>query len=118
MKAVKTNLFCIIQLKDPFELFANDSSGKYKEINKISLIYETKMRKSNLITVLYAVIAVRYGRENFKVFKKICLFCYFHHGEKREKSVAGHESDKLIESYSAQPNYRATVRVIFDYQAI
>ena len=79
------------------------------------------MRKSNLITVLYAVIAVRYGKENFKVFKKICLFCYFHHGEKREKSVAGHErheSDKLIESYSAQPNYRATVRVIFDYQAI
>ena len=45
MKAVKTNLFCIIQLKDPFELFANDSSGKYKEINKISLSYETKLRK-------------------------------------------------------------------------
>ena len=36
--------------------------------------------------------------------------------EKREKkSVAGHESDKLIESYSAQP---AIVRVIFHYQAI
>ena len=31
------------------------------------------------------------------------FFCYFQHGEKREKSVAGHESDKLIESYSAQP---------------
>ena len=61
------------------------------------------MRKSNLITVLYATIAVCYGKENFKVFTKICLFCYFQHGEKREKSVAGHESDKLIESYSAQP---------------
>ena len=61
------------------------------------------MRKSNLITVLYAVIAVSYGEENFKVFTNICLFCYFQHGEKREKSVAGHESDKLIESYSAQP---------------
>ena len=56
-----------------------------------------------MITVLYAVIAVRYGKENFKVSSKICLFCYFHHGEKRERSVAGHESDKLIESYSAQP---------------
>ena len=34
--------------------------------------------------------------------------------EKREKKrVAGHESDKLIESYNAQP---AAVRVIFDYQ--
>ena len=89
-------MFCIIQ-------FANDSFGKYREINKISLSYETKMTKSNLNTVLYAVIAVSYGKENFKVFTKICLFCYLHHGEKREKSVAGHESDKLIESYSAQP---------------
>ena len=36
--------------------------------------------------------------------------------EKREKkSISGHESDKLIESYSAQPT---KVRVIFDYQAI
>ena len=86
MKAVKTNLFCIIQLKDPFELFANDSSGKYKEINKISLIYETKMRKSNLITVLYAVITVSYGKENFKVFTKICLFVTFNM-EKREKKA-------------------------------
>ena len=104
MKAVKTNLFCIIQLKEPFELFANDSCGKYREINEISLSHETKMRKSNLlITVLYATIAVTYGKENFKVFTKICLFCYFQHGEKREKRVAGHESDKLIESYSAQP---------------
>ena len=41
-----------------------------------------------------------------KVFKKISLFCYFQHGEKREKMrrcVEGHESDKLIESYSLQP---------------
>ena len=90
-------------VKRKFKPFANDSSRKFREINKISLIYETKMRKSNLITVLYAVIAVRYGKENFNVFSKICLFCYFQHGEKREKSVAGHESDKLIESYSAQP---------------
>ena len=92
------------QSKENFKLFANDSSGKYREINKISLSHETKMRKSNLITVLYATIAVSYGKENFKVFTKICLFCYFQHGEKREKSVACHESDKLIESYSAQPN--------------
>ena len=91
------------QSNENFKLFANDSSGKYREINKISLSYETKMRKSNLITVLYAVITVSYGKENFKVFTKICLFCYFQHGEKREKSVAGHESDKLIESYSALP---------------
>ena len=83
MKAVKTNLFSIIQINENFELFTNDSSGKYRELN--------------------AVIAVSYGKENFKVFTKICLFCYFQHGEKREKSVAGHESDKLIESYSAQP---------------
>ena len=62
-----------------------------------------RLRKSNLITVLYAVIAVSYGKENFKVFTKICLFCYFHHGEKREKCVAGHKSDKLIDSYSALP---------------
>jgi len=43
-----------------------------------------RLRKSNLITVLYAVIAVSYGKENFEVFTKICLFCYFQHGEKRE----------------------------------
>ena len=90
-------------VKRKFKPFANDSSRKFREINKISLIYETKMRKSNLITVLYAVIAVRYGKENFKVFTKICFFCYFQHGKKREKSLEGHESDKLIESYSAQP---------------
>ena len=46
---------------------------------------------------------------------KISLFCYFQHGEKREKSVAGHETDKLVESYGEQPT---KVRVIFDYQAI
>ena len=79
MKAVKTNLFWIIQSNETFELFANDSSEKYREINKISLSYETDMRKSNLITVLYAVIAVSYGKEDFKVFTKECLFCYFQH---------------------------------------
>ena len=52
----------------------NPVSLKYREINKISLSHETKMRKSNLITVLYATIAVCYGKENFKVFTKICLF--------------------------------------------
>ena len=31
MEAVKSNLFCIIQLH--YELVATDSSGKYKEIN-------------------------------------------------------------------------------------
>ena len=49
-----------------------------------------RLRKSNLITVLYTVIAVSYGKENFQ------------HGEQREKRVACHESDKLIESHSAQ----------------
>ena len=91
------------QSNENFKLFANDGSGIYREINKISLSHDTKMRKSNLITVLYATIAVSYGKENFKVFTKICLFCYFQNGEKREKSVACHESDKLIESYSAKP---------------
>ena len=42
-------------------------------------------------------------------------FCCFQHGGKREKSVSSHESNKLIESYTAQPT---KVRVIFDYQAI
>ena len=40
---------------------------------------------------------------------KICLFWYFQHGEKREKGVAGHESDKLIEQYSAQPTIKKNV---------
>ena len=73
----------------------------------------------NLNTVFYAVIAVSYGKEYLKVFTKISLFCYFQHGEKREKRRSGHESDKLIESYSVrvQPTDRATIRVI-DYQAI
>ena len=35
--------------------------------------------------------------------------------KERKKSVADHESNELIESYSAQP---VTVRVIFDYHAI
>ena len=57
----------------------------------------------NLNTVFYAVIAVLYGKEYFKVFTKISLFVTFS-GEKRgEKFLAGHESDKLIESYSEQP---------------
>ena len=38
--------------------------------------------------------------------------------EKREKKRSGHESDKLIESYSLEPSDRAKIRVIFDYQAI
>ena len=28
-----------------------------------------------------------------QVFTKTSLFCYFQHGEKREKSVTGHEND-------------------------
>ena len=40
---------------------------------------------------------------------KICLFWYFQHGEKREKGVVGHESDKLIEQYSAQPTIKKNV---------
>ena len=72
----------------------------------------------NLNTVFYAVIAVSYEKEYLKVFTITSLFSYFQHREKREKSVAGHESDKLIESYSVEPTDRAKIRVIFDYQAI
>ena len=57
-------------------------------------------------------------KEYLKVFTIISIFSYFQHREKREKSVAGHESDKLIESYSVEPTDRAKIRVIFDYQAI
>ena len=64
------------------------------------------MRKGNLNTIFYAVIAVSYGKEYFKAFTKISLFCYFQRGEKRDKSVAGRESDKLIESYNVQPTTR------------
>ena len=55
----------------------------------------------NFNTVFYAVIAVSYGKEYLKVFTKISAFCHFEHGEKREKIVAGHKSDKLIESFIA-----------------
>ena len=44
--------------------------------------------------------------------KEISLFVTAWRRER--KSVAGHESDKLIESYRAQPT---EVRAIFDYQA-
>ena len=36
---------------------------------------------------------------------KICLFWYF----QKEKGVVGHESDKLIEQYSAQPTIKKNV---------
>ena len=87
--------------------------SKKSNIEDLSLIFMHFNR--NLNTVFYAVIAVGYGKEYFRVFTKISLFCYFQHGEKRKKSVADHESSELIESYSAQP---VTVRVIFDYHAI
>ena len=74
----------------------------------------------NLNTVFYAVIAVSYGKEYLKVFTKISLFVTFSMEKREKKSVAGHESDKLIESYSVrvQQTDRAKIRVIFDYQAI
>ena len=85
----------------------------------MSKIYELSLTlmhlNRNLNTPFYAVITVSYEKEYLKVFMKINFFWYFQHGEKREKCVGGHESDKLIESYSAQP---ATVPVIFHYQAI
>ena len=71
IKAVKTNLFCIIQFHYSFELSATDSSGKWREINKIS--YESNMNKiyelslvfmhlnRNMNTVFYSDIAVSYG---------------------------------------------------------
>ena len=71
----------------------------------------------NLNTVFYAVVTVSYGKEHFKVFWKISLF-FTVSVEKREKKIAGHESDKLIESKKCATNYRAAGRVFFDYQAI
>ena len=52
-----------------------------------------------------------------KCLRKQAFFVkrYFQHGEEKEKKgSAGHESDKLIESYNAQPTIEQ-VRVIFDY---
>ena len=43
----------------------------------------------NLNTAFYAVIAVSYEKEHFKVFMKISLFWRFKHGEKREKKCGG-----------------------------
>ena len=69
----------------------------------------------NLNKAFYAGIAVSYEKEYFKVFMRITFFGAFSMEKRETKSVASHESDKLIESYSAQP---AIVRVIFHYQAI
>ena len=52
------------------------------KIYEFSLIFMHLNR--NLSKVFYAVIAVSYGKEYFKVFMKISLFCCFH-GEEREK---------------------------------
>ena len=53
------------------------------KIYKLSLILMHLNR--NLNTAFYAVIAVSYEKEYFKVFMKIRLVWYFQHGEKREK---------------------------------
>ena len=85
----------------------------------MSKIYELSLilmhLNRNLNTAFYAVIAFSYEKEQFKVFIKISLFGTFIMEKREKKCVAGHESDKLIESYSAQP---VIVRVIFHYQAI
>ena len=62
----------------------------------------------NLNTVFSRIHSCQLWKRILQVFTKISLFCYIQHGEKREKSVAGHENDSLIESYSAQPT-RASV---------
>ena len=55
----------------------------------MSKIYELSLilmhLNRNLNTAFYAVIAVSYEKEYFKVFMKISLFWRFQHGEKREK---------------------------------
>ena len=53
------------------------------KIYKLSLILMHLNR--NLNTAFYAVIAVSYEKEYFKVFMKIRLVWFFQHGEKREK---------------------------------
>ena len=82
-------------------LFATDSSRKYREISKISCESKIMQLNRNLNTEFYAVIPVSCGKEYFKVFTKLGLFCYLQHGEKRGKNVAGHKSVKfkLIEWY-------------------
>ena len=57
--------------------------SKKSNIEELSLIFMHFNR--NLNTVFYAVIAVSYGKEYFRVFTKISIFGYFQHGEKREK---------------------------------
>ena len=65
------------------------------KIYEFSLIFMHLNR--NLSKVFYAVIAVSYGKEHFKVFMKISLFLLL--SWRRERTgVAGHEGDKLIES--------------------
>ena len=57
------------------------------KIYELSLVLKHLNR--NLNTALYAVIAVSYEKEYFKVFMKISLFWRFQHGEKREKMRSG-----------------------------
>ena len=57
------------------------------KIYEFSLIFMHLNR--NLSKVFYAVIAVSYGKEYFKVFMKISLLWYFQHGEEREKMRSG-----------------------------
>ena len=68
---------------------------------------------------LNVVTAVSYGNEYYEVFKQ-AIFMLLSAWRKGGKSVTGHERDKLIKSYSAQPtiDYRATVQVIFHCQVI
>ena len=87
-------------------------SQKYN-IEELSLIFIHFNRNKD--TVFYAVIAVSYGKEHFRVFTKISFFVTFSMEKREKKSVADHESNELIESYSAHP---VTVRVIFDYHVI
>ena len=74
----------------------NPVSLKYREINKIS--YESKMSKMFELSFIFMHLnrnlnTVFLWKRILPVFTKISLFCYIQHGEKREKSVAGHEND-------------------------
>jgi len=64
--------------------------SKMTKIYELSLIFMHFMHLNrNLNTAFYAVIAVSYGKEYFKVVYENKPFCYFQHGEKREKTGSG-----------------------------
>ena len=101
--AVSFQFLSSLTIYNEISKHVNPVSLKYREINKIS--YESKMSKifelsfifmhlnRNLNTVFLRSHSCQLWKRILQVFTKISLFCYIQHGEKREKSVAGHEND-------------------------